>query len=157
MNSLFNEKELNQEKILESFVKQDEITKEISNSFDFEFDGKVSFTMTRFKRPENDFNVGLVVGPSGSGKSNILKEFNKEENIQWDSNKAVCSHFATHDEAVDKLSAVGFNSIPSWLKPYHVFLLFCCIHSGYYQYFYNPFPFVRKLYLQLHQLNLMLL
>ncbi len=120
MNSLFNEKELNQEKILESFVKQDEITKEISNSFDFEFDGKVSFTMPRFKRPENDFNVGLVVGPSGSGKSNILKEFNKEENIQWDSNKAVCSHFATHDEAVDKLSAVGFNSIPSWLKPYHV-------------------------------------
>ena len=84
MNSLFNEKELNQEKILESFVKQDEITKEISNSFDFEFDGKVSFTMPRFKRPENDFNVGLVVGPSGSGKSNILKEFNKEENIQWE-------------------------------------------------------------------------
>ena len=118
--NLFNDTELSQSKILTSTVKQDEITKEISTAFDFEFDGKTTFTMPYFKRPENDFNVGLIVGPSGSGKSNILKEFNEEENIQWDSNKAVCSHFPTHDEAINKLSAVGFNSIPSWLKPYHV-------------------------------------
>ena len=120
MNNLFQEKELLQSKVLSSTVQQDSITKEITTAFDFEFDGKITFTMPRFKKPVDDFNVGLVVGPSGSGKSNILQEFNTEETIEWDNNKAVCSHFATHDEAIDKLSAVGFNTIPSWLKPYHV-------------------------------------
>jgi len=120
VNSLFQDYELKQTKELVSKVNVNDITREISTAFDYEFDGKTKFELPLFKKPKDDFNIGLIVGPSGSGKSNILKEFNEEENIKWRHDEAVCSHFNNHDEAINKLSAVGFNSIPSWLKPYHV-------------------------------------
>ena len=107
-------------------VKQDEITQKISNSFDFEFDGTTHFEppiispLDREMYINNGFSIGLIVGPSGSGKSTLLKEFGTEEEPNWDPEKAIVSHFKDHDEAVDKLSAVGFNSIPSWLRPFHV-------------------------------------
>jgi ABC-type ATPase with predicted acetyltransferase domain len=34
--------------------------------------------------------------------------------------KAIVSHFNNPEDAIDKLSAVGLNSVPSWYKPYHV-------------------------------------
>ena len=68
----------------------------------------------------DDWKIGLIVGPSGSGKSTLLREFGEEQNIEWDSNKAVCSHFNDATDAEERLSSVGFNSIPSWMRPYHV-------------------------------------
>ena len=97
-------------------VKQDEITQEISKYFDFEFDGKTAFDPPKLTIP-SDFKIGLIVGPSGSGKSTLL---GKEEIISWDESAAICSHFSDKHEAVDRLSGVGLNSIPSWLRPYHV-------------------------------------
>jgi len=105
---------------LKSQVQTDHITNEISRMFDYQFDGQTEFTLPEFQKPKEGFNIGLIVGASGSGKSSLLKEFGEEENIQWDSNKAVCSHFDTPEEAQDRLSSVGFNSIPSWMRPYHV-------------------------------------
>lgn len=102
-----------------STIEQDEITKKLSQSFDYEFDGSVSFQVPLFDVPEQ-YQIGLIVGASGSGKSSILNTIGKASKIEWDSSKAICSHFATSDEAQDKLNAVGLNSIPSWLKPYHV-------------------------------------
>ena len=55
---------------------------------------KQSLHCLSFKTPTQDFNIGLIVGASGSGKSSLLKQFGEEETIvEWDSNKAVCSHF----------------------------------------------------------------
>ena len=107
-------------KKLRSQVQTDNITNEISRMFDYQFDGQTEFTLPEFQKPKEGFNIGLIVGASGSGKSSLLKEYGEEENIQWDSNKAVCSHFDTPEEAQDRLSSVGFNSIPSWMRPYHV-------------------------------------
>jgi len=107
-------------KKLTSQVQTDHITDEISRMFDYQFDGQTEFTLPEFKKPTQEFNIGLIVGASGSGKSNLLKEFGEEENIEWDHNKAVCSHFKNPEEAQDRLSSVGFNSIPSWMRPYHV-------------------------------------
>lgn len=107
-------------------VNQDEITKDISSSYDFKFDGTTFFsapkipTIERELYIENGFSIGLIVGPSGSGKSTLLSEFGTEEEVTWDTKKAVASHFCTSVEAQEKLSAVGFNTIPSWLRPYHV-------------------------------------
>lgn len=106
-------------KILESIVRKDEFTARASEAFDYEFDGKTSFTC--FDKPPvpDEFSTGLIMGPSGSGKSSLLKEFGEEKVPHWNPELAIVSHFETPDEAMDKLSAVGFNSIPSWLRPYH--------------------------------------
>jgi GNAT superfamily N-acetyltransferase len=43
-----------------------------------------------------------------------------EEEVSWNPDEAVCSHFESADDAQERLSAVGFNTIPSWMKPFHV-------------------------------------
>ena len=105
--------------VLTSTVEQDEISKECSSAFDFEFSGSTKFTVPNFNMPEN-FQIGLIVGASGSGKSSILKTIGTPKEVTWNPDKAVCSHFGSAKEAQDKLGAVGLNSVPSWLKPYHV-------------------------------------
>lgn len=109
-----------------STVVTDDITSEISRLFDYEFDGTTEFEPLQISPLDresiigDEWGIGLIVGPSGSGKSTLLKEFGDEEQTLWDDRKAVCSHFETAQDAEERLSAVGFNSIPSWMRPYHV-------------------------------------
>ena len=109
-----------------SQVQTDSITDEISRAFDYEFTGVSTFepieipTIDRVSTIGDEWGIGLIVGPSGTGKSILLSEFGTETPGEWNPNKAVCSHFEDAEDAEDRLSAVGFNSIPSWLKPYHV-------------------------------------
>lgn len=67
--------------------------------------------------------VGAIIGPSGSGKSTVLKEvFGGEKEIQW-SGKSVIDDFPSSvpiNDIADICQAVGFNTIPAWLRPYHV-------------------------------------
>jgi ABC-type ATPase with predicted acetyltransferase domain len=101
-------------------VIQDEITKTLSQSFDYEFDGTTKFNPPHLPSVPQEYGIGLIVGASGSGKSTLLEMFGKEENIEWNPNLAICSQFNNADEAEERLSSVGFNSIPSWMRPYHV-------------------------------------
>jgi len=99
----------------------DEFTKFAEKAFDCEFNGKVKFYP--WEAPTlipKEFNIGVIYGGSGSGKSTLLKKFGKEEILEWDQTKSIVSHFDTPDDALDKLGAVGLNSIPSWYKPHHV-------------------------------------
>jgi len=104
---------------LKSSVELDPITIECAKAFDFEFDGNSTFDVPTLNAPSN-FQIGLIVGPSGSGKSTLLKKFGQERQIAWDSNKSICSHFSSAEEAITRLGAVGLNSVPVWVKPYHV-------------------------------------
>ena len=103
--------------ILSTEVLQDDITNELSNAFDFEFNGVTHFTVPHLELPDQ-FNILLIVGPSGSGKSSILKSIGDQFKLSWDDNKAICSHFKSAEDAKQKLGAVGLNSIPVWMKPY---------------------------------------
>jgi GNAT superfamily N-acetyltransferase/ABC-type ATPase involved in cell division len=103
---------------MKSTVRLDEIAVEIANAFDFAFDGTTHFDVPEFDIPEH-YNIGLIVGPSGSGKSSILKKIGAERSFEWQDGVAVCSHFESATEAKERLSAVGFNSVPSWLKPFN--------------------------------------
>jgi len=98
----------------------DAITDEISKAFDYQFDGTTKFDIPYLPDLPKEFGIGLIVGASGSGKSSLLQNFGNEEEFVWDSEKAICSHFSDATQAQEKLSGVGFNSIPSWLRPYHV-------------------------------------
>jgi ABC-type lipoprotein export system ATPase subunit/GNAT superfamily N-acetyltransferase len=69
------------------------------------------------------WNVGLIVGPSGSGKSTITKSvFGTEPQMAWGA-KSVIDDFAAGAsvaDIADVCQAVGFNTIPAWLRPFAV-------------------------------------
>lgn len=101
--------------------KVDEFTDTVSKSFDYTFEGKSKFhPYNKPTKIPKEFNIGLIVGSSGSGKSTLLKEFGEEEDIEWDDDLGIISHYENPDDGVDKLSSVGLNSIPSWVRPYRV-------------------------------------
>lgn len=106
--------------ILKSAVKDDEITRRISQMFDYKHDGYVEERITIPTFPD-DYQIGLIVGSSGSGKTTILKSvWGGEEHCDWQERKSIASHFESFEEASSKFGAVGLNSIPTWLKPYSV-------------------------------------
>lgn len=69
------------------------------------------------------WNVGLIVGPSGSGKSSVLQEcFGTAADFAWKS-AAMIDDFKSDLSITDitaACSAVGFNTVPAWLRPYGV-------------------------------------
>lgn len=72
-----------------------------------------------------EWQIGVIVGGSGTGKTTIAKEVFKDAYIN--------AHAYTHKSVIDDMPvktsvneiekmfyAVGFGSVPSWLKPYNV-------------------------------------
>lgn len=74
----------------------------------------------------DSWNIGLIVGTSGSGKTTIAKELFGNHIVNsfiWDEKKSILDSFPKEmgiKEIVDLLSSVGFSSPPSWVKPFHV-------------------------------------
>lgn len=101
-------------------VVQDPVSVDLSAEFDLSWDGTTSFSPWEKPQVPTTYGIGLIVGPSGSGKTKLLDLFGSPELIQWDPRKSIASHFANPQEAHEKLAAVGLNSVPTWLKPYHV-------------------------------------
>ena len=102
-----------------SKVQLDNFTEKANENFDFDFDGENKFYPFEFNDILKDlnFNILCIVGASGSGKSTFSKYFGEEEQLIYDNNKAIISHFDDENEAVEKLIAVGLNSISTWCKP----------------------------------------
>lgn len=105
-----------------SNVKVDEFTNEAQKNFDYNFEGQSKFFPFEFPKElkEIDFNILCIVGSSGSGKSTFSKYFGNEEILTYDENKSIMSHFETPQQAIEKMLAVGLNSIPTWCKPRNV-------------------------------------
>ena len=71
------------------------------------------------------WQIGCIVGTSGTGKTTIAKELFSEHYIRgFDyTHKSVIDDMPKNcsiDEIEKMFYAVGFGSVPSWLKPYHV-------------------------------------
>ncbi len=67
------------------------------------------------------WSVGLIVGPSGSGKSTIARSLWGEPSVLTWSGRAVVDDFAetlSMEEIAGVCQAVGFNTIPAWMRPY---------------------------------------
>lgn len=75
---------------------------------------------------ERPWSVGLIVGPSGTGKSTIARELfgaRVVSGFDWPADRSIVDAFPEDmatDAAAGLLSAVGFGSVPQWLRPYHV-------------------------------------
>lgn len=95
----------------------------------FDYNKETSFKKFSVNIPieEKDWNIGLIVGSSGSGKTTIGREcfpdFYFFEQNQWDNTKTIVDNFSqsfSANEIVEILSKVGLSSPPEWLKPYNI-------------------------------------
>lgn len=69
------------------------------------------------------WRIGLIVGPSGSGKSTLLRAlFGEMVPLTWDAGSVVddFDRALTMETIADACSAVGFNTIPAWMRPFRV-------------------------------------
>ena len=110
--------------IRESQIKETFRTNAIKGKFDLDipvvsekFEGKINIPET--------WNIGLVVGNSGAGKTTIAKEQfggNFIESFGYDNGSVVdkMPKKVSVNEITKIFNSVGFSSVPSWLKPYHV-------------------------------------
>ena len=73
--------------------------------------------------------VGLIVGPTGSGKTRLLNALVKRgvvnpaaEKEVWPEHRTVVSALAERcggvQAAMSRLNAVGLNTVPEWVKPF---------------------------------------
>jgi hypothetical protein len=84
------------------------VKENIDNYYGFELDG------------DNLFLLEDLTVTHNSGKSTLLKQFGTEETPIWFPSRAIISHFENPDDAINRLTSVGLNTVPSWYKPYHV-------------------------------------
>lgn len=93
-----------------------------------DFDVKIEHSNEQFngciELPEK-WNIGLIVGASGTGKTTIAKEIFNDcfvNNFEY-THKSVIDDMPKNvsiDEIEKMFYSVGFGSVPSWLKPYNV-------------------------------------
>lgn len=110
-------------------VKKSDIEKtfrvaKIMADFDVSIEHSFEHFIGEIKLPEK-WNIGVIVGASGTGKSTIAKELFSDCYIkQFDYNAKSVIDDMPKSKSVDEIEkmfyAVGFGSVPSWLKPYNV-------------------------------------
>ena len=70
------------------------------------------------------WNIGVIVGGSGTGKTTIAKEIFGDQyitNFQYSADSVIDDMPKTDIDNITKMFySVGFGSVPSWLKPYNV-------------------------------------
>ena len=70
---------------------------------------------------DTGWQIGVIVGPSGSGKSSIGKKLGRFYAPVWPKDKPIVDAIAGDFNAVTAaFSAVGLGSVPAWLRPYQV-------------------------------------
>ena len=110
--------------LLESKIIVDKYCEYIFNNYDIQ---NRDITTTEVPLPSHEdmeemnsshWNIMLICGKSGSGKSTILREIGNVKPIEYDYNKAVISQFDgyTEEEVCDLLGGVGLSSVPTWLR-----------------------------------------
>lgn len=92
--------------------------------FDVSIEHSFEHFIGEIKMPEK-WNIGVIVGASGTGKTTIAKELFSDCFIQHFEYKAKSviddmPKSKSVDEIEKMFYAVGFGSVPSWLKPYNV-------------------------------------
>ena len=109
---------------LESEIINDEYTKYIYDSFDIQNSEKtiseISYSLGEAKNFK--WNIGVIYGSSGSGKTTILKKMGSLSTCSFDNKKPLISNFdwLTPKEATFLLTSMGLSSVPTWLRPFHL-------------------------------------
>jgi ABC-type lipoprotein export system ATPase subunit/predicted acetyltransferase len=109
---------------LKSSIKNDKYTNYVYESFDIqnreETEVEVSFNLSEAKT--FDWNIGVIYGSSGSGKTTILKRMGELSKSNFNHEKPLISNFDWLEpkEATLLLTSMGLSSVPTWLRPFHL-------------------------------------
>jgi GNAT superfamily N-acetyltransferase len=100
------------------------LVQQVAGMFDVPLAGRATERF-RVELPtdEDDWQIGLIVGPSASGKSTVARRaFGQQlyESREWPTDRAVVDCFGDLParQIVELFTAVGFGSPPSWVKPF---------------------------------------
>ncbi len=82
---------------------------------------------SRTTEASTGWRIGLIVGPSASGKTTIARRLFGDalaEPRDWPADRAVIDQFdelgLSTERATGLLTSIGLGSPPAWIKPYHV-------------------------------------
>lgn len=92
----------------------------------FNAEGGQGFTKTIDLELPEQWQLGLIVGKSGSGKTSLGKQFFGEDKIYspydgWNNDQPIIDCIAPNGDfnaVTSALAGVGLGDVPSWLKPF---------------------------------------
>ncbi len=113
--------------VVESKIPKSFRVDKIKGMFDYDADVVKKEFDVNIPIDEEHWNIGLIVGASGTGKTtiakNVFNDFKLFTGFAWSNDKSVVDDFDqqfTPKQITEALSKVGFSSPPDWLKPFAV-------------------------------------
>jgi ABC-type lipoprotein export system ATPase subunit len=105
-------------------IKNDKYTEYVYESFDIQNREQSNVLIdANLEHLPNNWNIGVIYGGSGTGKTTILKKYFKKEidKSYFDNSKSLISNFnwVEPKDAAFLLSAMGLSSVPTWLRPFN--------------------------------------
>ena len=108
---------------LKTKILNDKYTEYVYDSFDIQNreETQVSIPMNLSEAKTFDWNIGVILGGSGSGKTTILKRMGDVKKVEFDYEKPLISNFDWLEpkDATLVLTSMGLSSVPTWLRPFH--------------------------------------
>lgn len=93
-----------------------------ANSLDIDVEKKLTHKLEIKNVDIQNFNVGLILGASGSGKTSVAKHiFGELDHLEINESKPVIDLFPiemSYEECSELLLGVGLSSVPCWIKPF---------------------------------------
>lgn len=109
------------ELVLESNASENFYSQKACDSMDIDASKKLKHEFKITGDFFNDFNIGLIFGASGSGKTTIAKKiFNKEIKSLINENIPIIEQFPesfTYDDRSSFLNSVGLSQVVCWIRP----------------------------------------
>ena len=101
--------------ILKHKIVHDEYTELTNKFFDVPVTDESVTVIKNNIEPPKDWNIGLIFGESGCGKTVLLSQFGEIKHFIWDNEKSIisCLNSVTPEEASKILSSVGLSTVPS--------------------------------------------
>ena len=108
---------------LKTKILNDKYTEYVYEAFDIQNreETSVSIPMQLGEIKNFDWNIGVILGGSGSGKTTILKKIGNVKKVNFDAEKPLISNFdwLKPKDATLVLTSMGLSSVPTWLRPFH--------------------------------------
>ena len=107
--------------ILKNKINRDEYVDYVTEAYDIQNTDETITTIKNNLHLPKQWNIGVIYGGSGTGKSTLLRTFGEINTPIFDSKKPLISNFdfTTPENAANILSSMGLASVPSWLRPFH--------------------------------------